>query len=417
MGEFAQTRKLRRLPKPMPFPEKGISQNDVLRLMTEKLSKNIPAEQNFSFSYAGPPHQFARMAWELAQNSFFVSGWGEEVNEGTHEMEVEAVRMVSSLLNLNDEKAVGFISSGGTESNLLAMRTAKLLGEKRRKTSKPEVVMPYSGHFSFRLAGDLFGIRIREVDLDEDFRPKMDQVEELINENTIALVCSAPEAELQVMDPVEQFAEIAEKRDIYLHVDAAFGGFLYPFMKDLGYSMPPFDFSLPAVCSMMTDAHKLGLVPIACSFTLFRANYVFDDIPTERLSIHTITSTKNGGLAAGAWGLFQLLGREGYKEYVRNALDVANILARGISSIKELKLIGPKRVGTVLGFTSTDGISIERVFQEILRRRWGVSLETTPGPQGVPFIRISLSPMREKRFAEGFITALEDSVRAARSEA
>jgi len=406
------------MPQPMSFPERGISQNDVLRMLTEKLCKNIPPEQNFCNPYAGPPHPFTRMAWELAQNSFFVSGWGEEIYRGTHEMEMEAVRMVSSLLNLDDEKSLGFITSGGTESNLLAMRTAKLLAERRKKTSRPEIVMPYSGHFSFRLAGNLFGIRVREIELNDDLTPKMDQVESLINENTIAVVCSAPEGTLQVMDPIKEFAEIAERKNVYLHVDAAFGGFLFPFMKDLGYSVPAFDFSLPSVCSMMTDSHKLGLVPIAASFVIFRENYVFDDIPTEHVTIHTITSTKNGGLAAAAWGLFQLLGREGYRKYLQNALEIANALARGISGIQGVKLLAPnKQLYTVLGFTTTDRTPVENLYKEILSRRWGVGLERTPGPRGMPFIRISLSPMREKRYAEGFIGALEESVRAARSKA
>jgi len=415
MSEFSQARKVRRLPKPMAFPEKGIPQNEVLHQVVEKLSENIPAEQNFCHTYAGPPHPFAKLAWELAQSSLFVSGWGEEVYRGTHDMEVEAVRMVSSLLNLNNEESFGFITSGGTESNLLAIRTAKLLAEKRGRISKPEIVMPYSAHFSLRLAADLFGIKVREVELNDDFTPKMDQVEALINENTIALACSAPEPSLQVLDPIPEFSRIAERKGIYLHVDAAFGGFLYPFIGDFGYSVPKFDFSLPGVCSMMTDSHKLGLVPIACSFVMFRENYVFDDIPTERLAIHTITSTKNGGVAAAAWGLFKVLGREGYKEYIQHALELSQILGKGIADIKGLQLLGPKRPCTVLGCKSTDGTSVEEVFKQMLRRQWGVGLDRTPGPTGAEYLRISFSPMRQKRDAEGFIKALEESVRAAKT--
>ena len=191
----------------------------------------------------------------------------------------------------------------------------------------------------------------------------MDEVEAAINDNTIALVCSAPEGELGLMDPIEEFSKIAEENGLYLHVDAAFGGFALPFMREMGYEVPPFDFNLPGVSSMTADGHKLGLLPLTTSFSLFRDESFLEGIPVEESHIWTITSTKNGGFAASAWALFQHLGKEGYKETIRKILEVTQFLSEGISRIEGLRLLA-KPFLTVIGFTADD-YDIKIVYDEL----------------------------------------------------
>jgi len=203
--EFGKSSRVKlEMPPPIPFPEKGMPEEEVLKRLKEKLSENAPTEKNFGLSYAGPPHPLAKKVVDMALNTTTVT-WAKPVFYGTYMMEKEAVRMVGSLLGAPN--AVGFITSGGTESNLLAMRIARNLAKKR----KPEIIMPATGHFSFNLAGELFGIKVKRVGWNEDRSPRMDEVEAAINDNTIALVCSAPEGELGLMDPIEEFSKIAEE--------------------------------------------------------------------------------------------------------------------------------------------------------------------------------------------------------------
>ena len=333
------------MPPPMDFPERGSPEADVLAEVTARLDKDpYPVERNFGVSYVGPPHSITESVRPLAAGSFFVE-WARDMNPGADRLEKEAVRMLGSLLGHRD--AVGFITSGGTESNLLALRLARNIGAK----SEPEVVLPTTAHYSFHLGAELLGLRLREVDVDDAMRPDMSQVERLLNSNTVALVCSAPEGNYGQLDPVEEFADLAQRKGLYLHVDAAFGGFALPFLRELGYPIPQFDFSLPGVSSMMTDGHKLGLLPVATGFFLIRDAAMLDAIPAEFTGIHTITATKPGDHAVAAWSVMRRLGREGYRESTRRLMEVVDIVSQGIERIDGLRLL-VRPLLAVVNFTS-----------------------------------------------------------------
>lgn len=394
------------MPPPKPFPDRGLPEEVVTKRVEDMLSENMECEKNFGVSYCGPPHPFTRRVLDMALNTTTVT-WAKRFFYGTYKMEKEAVRMMGSLLGAPE--AVGFITSGGTESNLQAMRIARNLGKKKT----PEVVMPSTGHFSFVLGGELFGVKVIRVGWNEDGSPKMDEVEKAINENTVALICSAPGGGLQRMDPVEEFAEIAEDKDLYLHVDAAFGGFALPFMREMGYDVPPFDFRLPAVSSMTADGHKVGMLPLTCSFCLLRDESYLEGIPIERTGVWTLTSTKNGGLAAAAWALFQHLGIEGYKQHIANVIEVTKMIGRGVSEIEGLHLLAEPWL-SVLGFSSHK-YDIKVVYRELIEKGWGCSLGRDLLIQE-DYIRLSLHPSRKKEYAEAFVKAVEEAVSVARTK-
>ena len=190
---------------------------------------------DFTASYVGPPHPMSQRIPEVAAGTYFVE-WAREIQPAAFQMEKEATRMMASLLGRPE--AVGFITSGGTESNMSALRLARNLAG----VSQPEVVMPESGHYSFRIAADVLGIKLNEARLRDDFSPDMDHVERLITDNTVALVCSIPEGLFGQLDPVVEFSNLAQEKSVYLHVDGAFGGFILPFMRELGHEVAPFDF-------------------------------------------------------------------------------------------------------------------------------------------------------------------------------
>ncbi|MCH8205997.1 MAG: aminotransferase class V-fold PLP-dependent enzyme [Chloroflexi bacterium] len=403
--EKAEVRPEFKMPPPIPFPEHELTDDQVLDEVREILGKNpYEIEKNFGVSYVGPPHPISRRVAELAAGTFFVE-WAGEMQPGPMQFEREAVRMMASLLGKPD--AVGFITNGGTESNISAMRLARNLAS----VSRPEIIMPESGHYSFRAGAELLGITLREAPLGDDHMPDMDYVESLVNDNTVALVCTAPGGAFGLMDPVEEFAELAQRKGVYLHVDGAFGGFFLPFMRELGRDVPPFDFTLPGVSSIMTDGHKLGMMPVSTGFFLVRDEEMLQAIPTEDTMIHNLTATKNGERAATAWAVLRRLGREGYREAARHVLEIVDFISDGVKEIEGLRLVVPPFI-TLVSITS-DVYDMGKVHQEMLERGWGHMYGTH---QGIEYIRLSVHQSRDMEHARQFLRALEDSVDAVRAQ-
>jgi glutamate/tyrosine decarboxylase-like PLP-dependent enzyme len=237
----------------------------------------------------------------------------------------------------------------------------------------------------------------------------MEDVERAITPRTVGLVCSAPGGSFGVLDPVEAFADLAQRTGLYLHVDAAFGGFILPFMRDLGHAVPPFDLSLPGVSSISTDGHKLGLLPIATGLFLVKDAAALESIPTERTLIHTTSSTKPGSRAAAAWATLRHLGREGYVASTAHVLGLADIIADGVTAIDGMELAAPRFI-SILGFTSSS-IDLEIVHRLLAEDGWGQGYGVT---RGKPFIRLSIHPSRDVEHADGFVAAFSDAVARAR---
>jgi tyrosine decarboxylase/aspartate 1-decarboxylase len=389
---------------PVAFPEAGRGEGDVLdEVRTRFDGDRYRPERNFAITYSGMASAISARVEELARGRFFVE-WAAETESGTWSMEREAVAMVASLLG--DGAAGGFMTTGGTESNLAAMRLARNTGRR----SEPEIVAPVTMHFSFRLGAELLGIRLVEVDVnDATSQPRIEDVERAITPNTVGLVCSAPGGSFGVLDPIEAFADLARRTGLYLHVDAAFGGFILPFMRDLGHAVPAFDLSLAGVSSISTDGHKLGLMPIATGFFLVKDPAVLESIPTERTLIHTTSSTKPGSRAAAAWATLRHLGRDGYRRSTAHVLELADVIATGVTAIPGMELIAPRTI-SIVGFTSTT-IDLEDVHRLLAEDGWGQSHGVI---RGRPFIRLSIHPSRDVEHARAFVTAFEDAVRTAR---
>ena len=389
----------------VPFPGNGRPEAEVLDDVRGRFARDrFEPDRNFSITYSGIPSAISQEVEALARGRFFVE-WARDTETGTWSMEREAVAMMASLLG-GDARTGGFMTTGGTESNVAALRLARNTG----RQAEPEVIAPVTMHFSFRLGAELMGIRLVEVDVDDEtYLPRIEDVEAAITPRTVGLVCSAPGGSFGVLDPIEAFADLARRTGLYLHVDAAFGGFILPFMHDLGHDVPPFDLSLPGVSSISTDGHKLGLLPIATGFFLVKDAAILESIPTERTLIHTTSSTKPGSRAAAAWATMRHLGREGYARSTAHVLGLADIIADGVTAIDGIELAAARCI-SILGFTSRR-VDLEDVHRLLSDDGWGQGYGVT---RGKPFIRLSIHPSRDVEHAHAFIAAFADAVSNAR---
>jgi len=315
--------------------------------------------------------------------------------EGTQTLEEEIIKDIGSLLSL--EKPYGNIVTGGTEANLMAIRAARNITREERNIGNiatdeyivPEVIVPKSAHFSFEKAADVLSLKLVEADLNEDYRVDIESVKDNINDNTIAIVGIAGTTELGVIDPIEDLSKIATTNNIYLHVDAAFGGFSIPFLKDTGYKMPHFDFSLDGVCSITVDPHKMGLAPIPSGCILFRDKKYLDIMAVEAPYLttkeqSTIVGTRLGAPAAATWAVMQAIGREGYGKNANESMVNTHFLAEGLSKEGFKLAVEPEL--NIVAFTHSE-IPTDDLAKMLEERGWMISVSNCPKA-----IRIILMP-------------------------
>ena len=308
---------------------------------------------------------------------------------GTKELEEKVINIMAGLLG--DPGACGYITTGGTESNIQALRTARNLARKEH----PNIIIPSSAHFSFDKTADLLGIEIRKAGLDSRFRADVDSVENLIDSNTIALVGIAGSTEFGQIDPIDRLAELARSRDLFLHVDAAFGGFVIPFL-DKKY---PYDFSVRGVNSITADPHKMGLSTIPAGGLLFREESCLLplEIDTPYLTIrkqHSLTGTRSGAAVAAAYAVMTHLGKEGYKEIVDRCMKMTARLVEGVSEFGVRPLIEP-----VMNIAALDVPGLDGVRKRLRMKGWFTSITRNPRA-----MRLIVMPHMDEEDIELFIS-------------
>ena len=269
------------------------------------------------------PHPLAKKAYQM----FFESNLGDSgLFPGSAQIEKEVVHELALLLH--DENAAGFVVSGGTEANLMALLAARNMAN----VNQPEVVLSKSVHFSFTKICNLLSLKPVYAGLDGSFRVNTSEVENCINKNTVAIVGTAGTAELGVVDHMDRLSEIALRHNVYLHVDAAFGGLIIPFLPN---PKPTFDFNLEGVKSITVDPHKMGMAAIPTGGIIFKNAKTLDFIKTETPYItdkvqYTFVGTRTGATMASAWVVFKTLGKEGFQKIVGSCINNTKLFADGI---------------------------------------------------------------------------------------
>ncbi|RMF91591.1 MAG: tyrosine decarboxylase MfnA, partial [Methanobacteriota archaeon] len=312
---------------------------------------------------------------------------------GTAELEEWVITSIAELHGVED--GTGFIVSGGTEANIIALWAA------RNRSGRRKVILPETAHFSLDKACNLLGLEIVRAEVDEDKCVDIGDVESRADSDTCAIVGIAGSTEYGTVDDIEALSEIAAEHGAHLHVDAAFGGFVLPFLKDTGFDLekplPPGGFD-----SITVDPHKMGLVPIPCGCLIFRDRGMLRHIETEAPYLtkkrqHTIVGTRSGAPAAAAYAAFRLLGKDGYQRIVTACMENTMHL---YNRLLELGIPVRKPTINILVFSLPP-----RSFEALESRGWRLSM-TREGEA-----RIIVMPHVTRQVIEEFLRDLEEVLR------
>lgn len=302
-------------------------------------------------------------------------------------MENEVVAMTAHLLGGGPE-VVGSMTTGGTESILMAVKTAREWARARRSfwprgAGRPQMVLPSTAHPAFDKAAHYFGVEIVRVPVRADFRADVPAMARAIGRRTILVVGSAPSYPQGVVDPIEQLAALAARRGILCHVDACVGGFMLPFVRALGRTVPAFDLGVPGVTSLSVDLHKYGYAPKGASVVLYRDAalrkhqfFATTDWPGGIYCSPSMTGTRSGGAIAAAWAGLQHLGHEGYLDIARQVMSTVDELRRGIDAIPGLRVLGDPEM-SVLSIGS-DSLDVWEIGDEMGARGWHLDRQQFP---------------------------------------
>jgi glutamate/tyrosine decarboxylase-like PLP-dependent enzyme len=331
----------------------------------------------------------AKVIRDAYASAIYTNGLGPGAFRSLRKFESEVVGFAADLLGL--PSAVGNMTSGGTESILMAIKTARDFGSAEMGITEPEMVLPVTAHPAFYKAAEYLGVKV-----------------------VLTPVTSAPNYPYGTIDPIEEIGAIAQERGVPCHVDACLGGYFLPFMERNGETVPPWDFRVPGVSSISADNHKYGYAARGASTVLYRdANYrrhqyfAYTDWPGGLYGSPTMTGSRPGGAIAAAWAVMTYLGEEGYRRLAATTMETARKIREGINEIDGLTVQGNPDM-SVFSFTG-DGIDINAVGDALDRQGWHPDRQHLPAS-----LHVMVTPAHAE-IAPAFLEALRSATEQVRS--
>jgi sphinganine-1-phosphate aldolase len=327
--------------------------------------------------------------------------------------EAEVVAMTAALLG-GDGQVVGNMTSGGTESILMAVKTARDWAKiNKPDITSPEMVLPSTAHPAFEKAAHYFEVKSIRTAVRDDFRADIDAMSQAVTPQTILVVGSAPSYAQGVIDPIPEIAEMAQREGILFHVDACVGGFMLPFVRRLGYPLPDFDFRVPGVTSISADLHKYGYAAKGASVVLYRDKalrrnqfFVYSDWTGGVYASPTMTGTRPGGAIAAAWAVMNYLGETGYLEIADIVMKTTEKMKTGIRDIPGIDILSNPDM-SIIAITS-ESLNIYEVGDEMTLRGWHLD------PQQFPASLHLTINCNHAEVADQFLEDLAESVKTVR---
>ena len=376
------------------LPQKGMSREKVLDTLRSFKSDDVKWHEGqlFGLIYEAGPEVEALVkeasALFLIENALNPNAFPSLVK-----METEVVSNVISVSG-GDDETVGNFTSGGTESIFMALKAARDWARHTYPQIKaPEMVVPVTAHPAWNKAAHYLDIKINMTPVKDDLRADVAAMKNAITENTIILGATAVTYPHGMVDPIEEIGALAEKKNLWLHVDACLGGLILPFLKRLGYKIPPYDFSVSGVTSMSADIHKYAYTPKGVSTVMYRNRdfrkfqiFAYADWSGGVYATPCLAGARSGGTMAAAWAIMHYLGEEGFMALAEKAKVATEKIIEGINAIPQLYVLGDPDA-TVFAFGS-DEINIYELAARMAEGGWHMEAQQLP-----PSLHMTVSPV------------------------
>ena len=393
------------------LPDHGAPWSDIEPRMREMAMGDVKWRDGRTGLYifnAGPELEQVQKAGYAMFSS--ENGLGPAAFPSLAEMERQIVATGLKLLNA-PEGAAGGMTSGGTESIFMAVKTARDHARaKRGATTGLNVIIPSTAHPAFDKAGMVMDIEIRRVPV-RDLLADVEAMDAAIDANTLMIVGSAPCFPFGLLDPIEALSEVALRKNVWLHVDACVGGYLAPFVRMNGVDLAPFDFSVPGVLSISGDLHKYGYASKGASTVFFRSKELHEFMgfdagpwPLGRMITPTLAGTRPGGAISSAWAVMQYLGIDGYRAKQKLVTNAREKIEAGVKKLG-FRVLGKPQLG-IIAFTH-DSVNPMNIYVQMYKRGWFTATLLDP-----PALHLMLSPKHDE-VAHEYLADLEAALASA----
>ncbi len=399
-------------PSELSLPKQGLGRQSVLENIDEMCSEDPDYKKGRTWGlvyYAGEEHNnflkdvHARFSSKNALNPMAF--------KSLKNMERDVIRMTTELFH-GDEKSCGVMTSGGTESIMMAILAYRQRARKLKPwIMRPEIIVPDSIHVAFDKACKYFDVKIVHAPLNDDFTVDTKWVKKRAGRNTILIVGSAPQYPHGVIDDIEELGRIGLRKNIPVHVDACLGGFIVPFLEKGGHNVRKFDYRVPGVTSISADLHKYGFAAKGASTITYRSMeylkhqfFVYENWPGGIFASPAMLGTRSGGPIAAAWATLKAIGEDGYIQNAMKILSITQDLMNKINAIPEMTVIG-KPETCVFAYTTKDkSLNIYAIADRLAETGWHVDRNQKPESLH------AMVTLGHADFIDEFVAALKEAV-------
>ncbi|KAG6800804.1 sphingosine-1-phosphate lyase [Apis mellifera caucasica] len=380
--------RLKKVPFVVKLPEKGLKPKEVLERVKQcvQLGDYNWKDGKVSGAIYRVDINLLQLMGDIYSIASYTNPLHPDVFPGICKMEAEVVKIACNLFH-GDNASCGTMTSGGTESILLACKTYRDYARHVKGIKNPEIIMPVTAHSAFDKAAQYLKLKVRSVPVDQhSYTVCIKSMEKAITRNTIMLVGSAPNFPYGTMDNIQAISDLGVKYNIPVHVDACLGGFLICFMKNAGFDISPFDFKLSGVTSISADTHKYAYAPKGSSLILYRnkkiRHYQYTittDWPGGIYGSPTVSGSRAGGVIASCWATLMYFGYNEYLESTKKIIKTTRYIEQRLRKLKGIFIFGTPAT-SVIALGSND-FHIYKLSEALNAKGW--NLNTLQFPCGI----------------------------------
>ncbi len=370
----------------MALPSIGLGRDEIFDRLDQMKANDVRWRDGRAFTLAyNAGDDVVAVAEEAYRRFSSENALNTDAFPSLRAIQADVVGIVAEWLNAGTEGA-GFMTTGGTESLLMAVKAARERGRKERNITRPNVVLPTTAHAAFEKGCYYFGLESRRVPVGADWKADVDAMAAAIDDDTVLVVGSAPQYPQGVIDPIPGIGALAAERDINCHVDACMGGVTLTYLRRLGHDIPPWNFEVPGVTSISVDLHKYGYTAKGASVIMHRSKqlrayqtFLTDNWLGGFYGSSGVLGTKSGGAMGAAWAVLHYLGDDGYLRVTAAARRACEQLAVAVEATPELSLRArPEATLLAVGATDPEALDVFAVADALWRRGWYVDRQGPP---------------------------------------